>query len=396
MNNICEYKRKSMRVLYISAGDYKYGAPKALMELVLTLKEKYDVEPLILTKKRNPMNEWCDEHQIENYSYWYRDIMAGSAYSEAGLNLLKHLVKYFLFMLGGITQRGILQIIPQLEKIDLIHTNLNRLDIGGYLSAKTGIPQVCHLRELRSGHCKIVLYKRKCIDYLNHTNVRFFAISDLVKANWVLAGIEESKINVIYDGIDTTRFGYVCPKKFKELNIVCVGRIEENKGQLQIIEALHYLPHDILEHTWLSFLGEAYGEYQKVLNAKIEEYYLSERVKFLGYCNDIPQKLSEYNVGITSSKGEAFGRVTIEYMAAGLAVIASNTGANGEIISDEIDGLLYSYGDSRELSQKLIFLYQNVEKASQIAQKGKEKAEYYSKERNAAEIYRQYCEILRK
>lgn len=384
-----------MRVLFISGGDYKYGAPKALMELVLTLKEQHGVEPIVLTKKSNLINQWCDEHQIENYSYWYRDIMAGSAYSSKMINCLKHVIKYILFICGGISQRWILKSIPNIDKIDLIHTNLNRLDIGTFLSYKTGVPQVCHLRELRSGHSKIIFYKKNCINYLNKGNSRFFAISDHVKENWIDAGIDENKINVVYDGIDTKQYEDYFPKKFDELSIACVGRIEENKGQEQIIDAFHQLPLEVLEHTKLLLIGEAYEEYKKRLLRRIRKYGLEKKVSFLGYCDNVPQKLQECNIGITSSKGEAFGRVTVEYMAAGLVPVVSDTGANSEIVSDHIEGLLYPYGNSEMLAECLSYLFFHKQEAERISKAGKQKVLHnYSKERNANEIYEQYCQII--
>ena len=33
-----------MKVLFISAGDYKYGAPKSMFELIVSLKNAYGVE----------------------------------------------------------------------------------------------------------------------------------------------------------------------------------------------------------------------------------------------------------------------------------------------------------------------------------------------------------------
>ena len=85
-----------MKVLYISTADYKYGAGKAQINMILKLKDDFGIEPVILTKSHNSVNKLCDELGIENYSYWYRDIMAGSAYSNPILNVLKHMVKYML------------------------------------------------------------------------------------------------------------------------------------------------------------------------------------------------------------------------------------------------------------------------------------------------------------
>lgn len=39
-----------MKVLYIASGDYKYGASKSMMSLLLYLKEYHHVEPILLTK----------------------------------------------------------------------------------------------------------------------------------------------------------------------------------------------------------------------------------------------------------------------------------------------------------------------------------------------------------
>ena len=59
-----------MKVLFISAGDYKYGAPKSMFELIVSLKNAYGVEPVLLTKKHNELNDKCNMLGIENYSFW--------------------------------------------------------------------------------------------------------------------------------------------------------------------------------------------------------------------------------------------------------------------------------------------------------------------------------------
>ena len=131
-----------MKVLFISAGDYKYGAPKAMFELFVTLKKEYSVEPVLLTKKRNELNHKCDLLGIENYAFWSRDIMAGSAYQNPIFNMMKHCVKYLLYLWGGITQKRVERIGIDFASIDIIHTNLNRNDIGVWISQKYKIPTI--------------------------------------------------------------------------------------------------------------------------------------------------------------------------------------------------------------------------------------------------------------
>lgn len=383
-----------MKVLFISGGDCKYGAPKAMLELVFTLQEHYGVEPVVLTKKYNLINMMCDERDIENYSFWYRDIMAGSAYSSSLLNFIKHIIKYICYLYGSFTQHKISNILHNVDDIDLIHTNINRLDIGSYLSARYSIPQVCHLRELRSGHCRIVTYSRNCIRRLSSTNVCFFAISEAVRENWIQAGINRNKIQVIYDGINVEPYKQEYIPDFNELSIVCVGRIEDNKGQIQIVEALSYLPDEIKKTIQVYLVGEAYPEYEMKLKRMVEKYQVNGNVHFTGYCKNIPDILRQCNIGITPSKGEAFGRVTLEYMAAGLAVIASDAGANREILKNGSVGLLYPYGNSKSLARKISYLFYHKNEAKKIARLGRKYAFFYTKERNAQEIYKMYCKLL--
>ena len=155
-----------MKVLFISAGDYKYGAPKAMFELFVTLKKEYSVEPVLLTKKRNELNHKCDLLGIENYAFWSRDIMAGSAYQNPIFNMMKHCVKYLLYLWGGITQKRVERIGIDFASIDIIHTNLNRNDIGVWISQKYKIPHVWHLRETLIGSA-VAMYKPNVIDYMN-------------------------------------------------------------------------------------------------------------------------------------------------------------------------------------------------------------------------------------
>jgi glycosyltransferase involved in cell wall biosynthesis len=44
------------------------------------------------------------------------------------------------------------------------------------------------------------------------------------------------------------------------------------------------------------------------------------------------------NIGLMCSRDEAFGRVTIEFMLHKMPVIASNSGANPELVINRING----------------------------------------------------------
>ncbi|MCL2050607.1 MAG: glycosyltransferase family 4 protein [Lachnospiraceae bacterium] len=383
-----------MRVLFISSGDDKYGAPKSLFDLMIALKKGHGVTPVLLTKKRNILNDLCDKEGIENHSFWYRDIMAGAPYRNPLMRILKHLVKYFLFCCGALTARNIGRVGIDFSTIDIIHTNLNRLDIGMVIRKKYQLPHIVHLREYKTNN--IVFYKRGLINYLNQGTDYFIAISNGVLENWRSQKLTEDKTVLIYNGIAVNET--FTPDKVSDgskLKMIIIGRIEPIKGQLELIKALGHLEKDIRDKIELDIAGEAYHEYKAVLKKEIHALGLDGQVNFLGYVSNIFATLSDYDVGIVCSLSEGFGRVTVECMMAGLAVIASDTGANPEIINDKINGRIYRYGDTLHLALIISELFNDRNELKKLANAGKAKAlTAFSSASCADKVYKLYERLL--
>ena len=96
------------------------------------------------------------------------------------------------------------------------------------------------------------------------------------------------------------------------------------------------------------------------------------------------------------SGNEAFGRVTVEYMMHGLTVVASNTGANPEIVVDGTTGFIYQLGNYRELAEKMRILIENNYTLLQFAKNGRERAlEQFSSIKNTKQVYEVYEQLLR-
>lgn len=381
-----------MKVLLISTADYKYGAAKTQIDMMMALKDTHGVVPVVLTKKHNDLNKLCDERGIENYSYWYRDIMSGSAYSNPILNIAKHIVKYLLYLRGGLTQKGILNCGINWDDVDIVHSNHIRIDIGAYISRKTGIPHIWHIKELNKGHVRILHYKPHCYQYINRNADGFIAVTKQVKQYWSRAGLDQNKIEVIYEGVDTAKFIPRRRKNDGRLKLICVGRIEKSKGQLQILQAMAGLPEEIRCKVTLDLAGEPYPDYLRQLQTYIKSHQLEKQVRFLGYQSDIPQLLSNYDVGILASRGDAFGTVVAEYMAAGLLVISTYT----ELARHMETGLRYEFGDIAKLADNIRYACENRDKVEEIAAKGRrEICAHYSIEKNASEVYRLYEKVLK-
>lgn len=377
-----------MRVLFISGGDYKYGAPKSMISLILYLKEYYSVEPILLTKKHNLLNDICNENGIENHSFWYCDFMSGSPYTFFPLKAAKHIIKYVLYVVGCVSQHRVFKCGIDFETIDIIHTNHNRLQLGGYISEKKKIPHVWHIREFGKEDYNVVFYKYNTPLYMNNHADFFIAISDAVKRSWIEKGIREDKITTIYNGIENR---VIIPKKKqkdKKFRLVITGHVQPSKGQIQIVEAIALLPPEICANVQLDIIGEGYKDYLNKIKKVIRKNGLNN-IRFLGYCDNVPEKLSEYDVGVVCSRAEGFGRITVEYMRAGLYVIASDTGANPELISNSSLGRLYEYGNVKELAECVEEIYLKKEKYCV----GQARNSAFSMEEYAGKVYEIYRKL---
>lgn len=383
-----------MKVLFVSTGDAIYGAPKSMFALMKLLKEEYGVEPVLLTKSHNVLNDMCDDCGIENYSAYYGDIMAGSSYESKLKNLAKHIVKYGLYVLGVLTQKGVENCGIKFDEIDIIHSNTNRIDIGAYLSKKYHIPHIMHLREMDEGTKDMVYYKGNWATYLNDNVTKYIAIANVVKESWDNHGLDRDKIEVIYNGIDETTIHNRIERDDEKLKIVAVGRVERSKGQEDLIEAVCALPREKQEKIVIDMLGESYVEYEHKLKVILEKKNCAAEVNFCGYCGNVTERLAQYDIGMTCSTAEAFGRTTVEYMMTGLLTVASDTGANPELIIDGKSGILYKQGDASALSQVLSDILDKKYDMTSMQKEGKRRSmELFRAKSNAKQIYELYKTI---
>jgi len=76
---------------------------------------------------------------------------------------------------------------------------------------------------------------------------------------------------------------------------------------------------------------------------------LQENIRFTGFVNELPAKLSAFDVVVVPSQNEAFSLALIEAMAAGCAVIASRVGGMTEIVEHEVTGLFLDRNDDTTL-----------------------------------------------
>ncbi len=182
------------------------------------------------------------------------------------------------------------------------------------------------------------------------------ARSDAVIANSSFTGqrIERlhpfaaGKIHVIPRGTDFHLFSpaAVDPKRVQKLRqdwgvapderiVLLAARLSEWKGQKILIAAAKLLKDKGFDDVRYILAGDAQGRegYVKELESEIAKLNLTDIVKLVGHCTDMPAAFKASSiVTVTSTEPEAFGRSAVEAQAMGAPVIVTDLGAVPETV----------------------------------------------------------------
>lgn len=390
-----------MHILFISDMDVKYGAPQGLKQMVEGFRKYYpSIRISIIIPKgvrlkaerekraREFQTMGCAVFQVPYSAFWIPE--SASFWRKK----TRRLIHAFRLIWGS--QALISQV--DMDQVDLIHSNSSREDLGAVLAEKYHKPLIWHIREFGDIDFSVVSLRKDYIDYMNQRATLLISMSNVIREHWIDKGIKAEKIKTIYDGVDEN----IVPKKEYNLDphgiirFVMLGSVREPKGQDRLIEALGVITKDNLNRLSIDIVG-GYSDpdYLIQLQKRITELGLTHIVRFLGYQESFRKRLSEYDCGLMCSKSEAFGFVTVEYMAAGLPVIAAATGANPEIIRDGETGFLYEPGDPKNLAMKIETLIKQPQLCGLM---GRKAAQYvktsFSVKESVTRIYEEYCLML--
>ncbi|AVK50119.1 hypothetical protein AXY43_20175 [Clostridium sp. MF28] len=347
-----------MRVVYFSHDDGKYGAPKSLMDLLEVLIRRDDFTPIVVTSKSNEFNEWCNNKGIENYSIPYSDCMYGYEKKRAILRKIHSVyihgiirMKHDLFNQFFITK---IEGLIDFKNVDIIHSNVSIIDIGAIISKHYSIPHVWHIREYgMSSEYAYIPFRRNFCKYIEKNSSVALCISEYVKDNWVKMGLNPECIKVEYDAVKSPELIEYELKKHDKVRIIFSGSSTPAKGLIDLLKAIEILHKKNINNYVLYVYGDYSNDYGQKLIEWVKNHKIDNVVQFQEFDEQLKNKISRFDIGVVTSRSEAFGRVTVEYMMAGLCLIASNTGANPELIIDNYSGLVYQYNNPNSLARLL-------------------------------------------
>jgi len=238
-------------------------------------------------------------------------------------------------------------------RVDIVHTRNAEPFFYGYLAARLArIPVVVHSEHGRTFPEQPL---RAMVQRLLMRGVdAAFAVSAQLRADLVRElGIDGSRMEVLYNGVDTGSFRPLdaasqAGASGGRLRIGSVGRLVPVKNYGLLLSAFARLPPGACQ---LILVGE--GPERGALERLADDLGIRDRVEFAGHRDDVPDLLRTLDIFVLPSLSEGMSNTLLEAMATGVAAVASDVGGNREIIESERSGLLFRSGDTAAAAAQL-------------------------------------------
>jgi glycosyltransferase involved in cell wall biosynthesis len=197
--------------------------------------------------------------------------------------------------------------------------------------------------------------------------------------------LPESKMKVIYNGVDTTVFKNKDGTIRKPNTLIMVGNTEDRKkGVLYLLKALKLLKGQI--DTELTIVDEAVPE-TRYAPRLAREFGLENMVTFTGRLTteELAKRYSEAALAIAPSIYEGFGFPAAEAMSCRTPVIATTAGALPELVADGETGILVPPEDPYALAAAIERLLGDEPLQRKLGEAGRRRVERLFTWREAAQ-----------
>lgn len=308
-------------------------------------------------------------------------------------------------------QRGLQIISFEMPKVDLVHCSLAWFPSFAAICAKReyGCPVVVteHGVAYREQLLNFNLQLREEVDLkfwkrLAHNIIMTVyheanAIVPVCASNavWeIMMGVDQSKIRVIYNGIDTNRFRPLEVERVSDRpTVVSIARIDVWKDIPGLIHAINIVREDI-PNVVCQLYGQAVDlSYAERCQSLVKELHLEENFKFMGRTKQPEVAYNSGDLVVFTGITEGFPFSVIEAMACGKPLVAANVGGVGEAL--EGCGLLVQSLSPRDLANKIIQLLRDEQLRKKLGLLALERArERFSIEASNGEYSKLYRSLL--
>jgi glycosyltransferase involved in cell wall biosynthesis len=300
---------------------------------------------------------------------------------------------------GGIaTSVRRLRTVIREHHVDLVHANGPQTNLCAGLAARlAGIPAVWHARNLM--HEARWDADRTC----SRLAARIICNSDAIRERFRGSRAWAKSVTIL-NAVDPREFG---PDVLREPvrrewdlaedepAVGIVGRVSPGKGHEHFVEAARQLTVAGVAARFFVVgapMVPSDGGHAERLRRAVAAAGLEPRLRFTGRRSDIPRVMRALDVLVMASDAEACGRVLVEAMASGTAIVATGSGGTPELVRDGQEGLLVAPRDPGALARAVRRLVEDPGYRERLGKAGMTRARTeFGLERHLArtlEVYR--------
>ncbi len=336
------------------------GAEFSLLELVRHLRGAYEFH--LIVPGEGPLKERAEAAGARVWILDWPEALAGAG-ETAGRPGVGRLLRSAV-CLPAFT-RKLSKLLDEIRPEAFITNAVKAHVIGALVRKRKDVPLVWYMRDGLEERA----LSRKVLALLSRRCELAICISKYVASQFRRYVSSSVPAREIYNIVDLNRFrpGSAAPvdlrKDAGDVWFGVVGAITPLKGLDIFLDAaeraVQQMPHAVFVIVGNnSYVTEAGLRYEEMLRERVlNSSSLRERVKFLGFRNDVPGILSQLDVLVQPNRGpEGLGRSVLEAMACEVPVIAVNKWGPAELIEDEESGLLFAPLDTEQLAAHMLRL----------------------------------------
>ena len=180
-------------------------------------------------------------------------------------------------------------------------------------------------------------------------------------------------------------------RRERRLRVLVIGRLNSWKGQDVLIEACGRLPPEVRRCLDARIVGGSFDSdtaLEQSLHGLVEHWKCADCITFEPF-SERPESWYQWSdiVVVPSKLPEPFGRVAIEAMSFGRALIVSATGGLVEIVQDGLNGWHVSPNDPLALARALSKAVSEPELIAEIGRQGRQRFQLHFRQETIDEEF---------
>ena len=200
----------------------------------------------------------------------------------------------------------------------------------------------------------------------------YIVASSFTRNSLVEHGVASEKISVVPYGVDLERFHPSPGKRLQDgtLRLLFVGRINQRKGLLYLLQALAQLA-DVKLH--LTICGRVVDDLE-LFRPFAERVTVRPSVSE----GELVAAYQQADLFVFPSVAEGFGQVLLEALASGLPILSTTHTAAPDLVEDGVQGWIVAPRDVQQLADHIRWASEHPSALRSMSVAARERAEQYT------------------